>query len=81
FGLSTVPGLLTRVSKPILSWRSITRHPGIVYLHYWIVVVKSKYRSLQLTNKLIAMMKSLGWLINRYMSTLTHNQSLQHFGF
>src|ERR1700730_7875651 len=81
FGLSTVPWLFTRMTKPILTW---ARSQGIrvsAYLDDWIVFARTQQQSLEHTSKLISMMESLGWLINREKSTLIPSQSLDHLGF
>jgi hypothetical protein len=81
FGLSTVPWLFTRVTKPVLTW---ARTQGIrvsAYLDDWIVVADSYQNSLQHTSQLTKMMTKLGWMINWKKSSLDPTQSLEHLGF
>jgi hypothetical protein len=81
FGLSVVPWLFTRITKPILQW---ARQQGIrisAYLDDWILIADSKEQAQTQTTALLRMLKSLGWLINSQKSQLNPSQVLDHLGF
>ena len=64
FGLSIVPWLFTKVTRPILQW---ARQQGIrvsAYLDDWILLGESYEICRQHTNMLIEKLNSLGWIIN-----------------
>lgn len=81
FGLSVVPWLFTRLTKPILTW---ARSQGIrlaAYLDDWNLMAPSPEEAATQTASLINLMKSLGWLVNYKKSHLQPCQELKHLGF
>jgi hypothetical protein len=81
FGLSVVPWLFTRITKPILQW---ARQKGIrisAYLDDWILIANSKEQAQTQTTALLQTLNSLGWLINYQKSQLNPSQVLDHLGF
>src|ERR1700731_1872690 len=81
FGLSVVPWLFTRLTKPILTW---ARSQGIrlaAYFDDWNLMAPSPEEAATQTASLINLMKSLGWLVNYKKSHLQPCQELEHLGF
>jgi hypothetical protein len=81
FGLSVVPWLFTRLTKPILLW---ARRQGMrisAYLDDWILIAKSQQLAQQQTTALLYQLQTLGWMINTKKSQLHPTPVLDHLGF
>lgn len=81
FGLSLVPWLFTKITKPILEW---ARQQGIrlsSYLDDWILIADSFQQAHQQTQQVVQKLQSLGWIINMKKSTLIPTQKIDHLGF
>jgi hypothetical protein len=81
FGLSVVPWLFTRLTKPVLLW---ARRLGIrisAYLDDWILIASTKEQALYQTDLVLCQLRQLGWLINLKKSNLQPSQTLDHLGF
>lgn len=64
FGLSLIPWLYTKITKPILTW---TCQQGIrvsAYLNNWIIIGKTAHQTHLHTQQLMKKLYQLGWMIN-----------------
>lgn len=81
FGLSVVPWLFTKITRPILEW---ARRQGVRisnYLDDWIISAPSRQLAKQHTTLVLNKLQRLGWKVNLEKSILTPTQELEHLGF
>ncbi|KAG1157621.1 hypothetical protein G6F46_007805 [Rhizopus delemar] len=81
FGLSLVPWLFTKITKPILEWAREQNIRLSAYLDDWILIADSQFEAQQQTNRVVRKLQSLGWIINSKKSTLISTQTLEHLGY
>ncbi|KAG1371925.1 hypothetical protein G6F61_011496 [Rhizopus arrhizus] len=81
FGLSLVPWLFTKITRPILEWARSLNIRISAYLDDWIIVADSPEQSIHHTNVVLQKLRCLGWLGNLKKSILTPCQTLEHLGF
>jgi hypothetical protein len=81
FGLSLVPWLFTKLTKPILEWARSQQIRLSAYLDDWIIISDSATQATQHTQLVVQKLESLGWIINYSKSILKPQQSMEHLGF
>ncbi|KAG2212976.1 hypothetical protein INT45_013285 [Circinella minor] len=81
FGLSLVPWLFTKITKPILSWARQQNIRLSAYLDDWIILGRTAKQVQQHTQQIIQKLHQLGWIINTSKSATTPQQQLQHLRF
>ncbi|KAG2191282.1 hypothetical protein INT47_001832 [Mucor saturninus] len=81
FGLSLVPWLFTKITKPILEWARQQNIRLSAYLDDWILVADTFQQAHQQTQYVLHKLKLLGWIVNEKKSTLLPTQQLDHLGF
>jgi hypothetical protein len=81
FGLSLVPWLFTKITKPILEWARSQQIRISAYLDDWIVIGDNVDQTRAHTLLLIQKLETLGWIINQKKSSLIPKQKIEHLGF
>jgi hypothetical protein len=81
FGLSLVPWLFTKLTKPILEWARTKQIRVSAYLDDWIIIANSASQATYHTQLLLQKLESLGWIVNHKKSSLQPSQLIEHLGF
>ncbi|KAG1452532.1 hypothetical protein G6F56_007795 [Rhizopus delemar] len=81
FGLSVVPWLFTKLTRPILEWARSQQIRISAYLDDWIITADSPKQSRLHTQVVLQKLEDLGWLINQKKSILSPSQTMEHLGF